>query len=116
MKPTSKPRFGPCLRALSLVIVASPARADGLEGENTYCVLLGLTLVGVLAGWAILFGSAKQGWIPADSGLAVLAVPTLYVSVVAFFPPPERLMLVAPAVPLVVAVALRTYFHSRSGA
>jgi len=102
--------------AVLFVLGAGPASANFLEGENTFCVLLGLTLAGVLGGWAILFRAPKEGHVPPDSGLAVLVAPTLYLSVVIFFPSPERLMLVAPTLPLVVAVALRAYFSSRAGA
>ena len=114
MKRMPSRRVGAYLGAIPFVVAASPAFADGLEGENTFCVLLGLTLAGVLGGWALLFRSEKPGRVPADSGLAILAVPTLFLSVVVLFPSPERLMLVAPALPLVVAAALRAYFSSRT--
>ena len=99
-----------------LALAAHPAGADFFEGENTFCVLLGLTLVGVLGGWALLYGSKVPGRVPTDAGMAVLAAPTLYLSVVIFFPAPERLMAVAPAVPLVLAAALRAYFRLRAEA
>jgi hypothetical protein len=107
------PRVNPCLLALLLVIVTPPVLAKWLEGENTFCVLLGLTLAGILGGWALLYGSKVPGRVPTDAGMAVLAAPTLYLSVVIFFPAPERLMAVAPAVPLVLAAALRAYFRLR---
>ena len=103
------------LWASLVLLLARPALAGWLEGETSFCDLLGLTLAGVLAGWALVYLAAKTRHIPPDMGLVVLAAPTLYLSVVIFFPAPERLMLVAPAVPLVVAVALRAYFSRRSG-
>ena len=86
-----------------------------LQGETAFCDLLGLTLAGVLAGCALVFQSAKARNMPSDVGLAILAAPTLFLSVVIFFPSPERLMLYAPAVPLATAVALRAYLGWRSG-
>ena len=111
-----EPRVSPRLFALVFVIVTPPVLADFLEGEDTFCVLLGLTLAGVLGGWALLYRSKGQGRVPTDAGMAVLLAPTLFLSVVIFFPAPERLMAVAPAVPLVLAAALRAYFGARSNA
>jgi len=99
-----------------VLLAARPALAGWLEGETSFCDLLGLTLAGVLGGWVILYGTAKRAEVPAESGLAVLAVPTLHLSVVILFPAPEHLMLVAPAVPLLVAAALRVWFGRRSRA
>jgi hypothetical protein len=78
--------------------------------------LLGLTLIGILAGWAVLFLVPLRGRIPPDAGLAVVAAPALYVSVIVFFPSSlERLALVTPVIPLVVAGILRVYFNTRTG-
>jgi hypothetical protein len=99
-----------------LALSARPAFAGFLEGEDAFCVLLGLTLAGILGGWALLYGSQVPGRVPTDAGMAVLAAPTLYLSVVIFFPAAERLMAVAPAVPLVLAAALRAYFRSHEEA
>jgi hypothetical protein len=96
-------------------LVAYPAFADPFQGENGFCVLLGLTLMGVLAGWAILFLVPSRGRIPSDAGLAVVAAPALYVSVIVFFPSSlERLTLVTPVFPLVVAGTVRAYFNTRT--
>jgi len=96
-------------------LFAYPAFANPLEGENGFCVLLGLTLIGVLAGWAVLFLVPSRGRIPTDAGLAVAAAPALYVSVIVFFPSSlERLALVTPVFPLVVAGTVRAYFNTRT--
>jgi len=97
-------------RVFFFVFFAAPAFADGLEGENTFCVLLGLTLIGVLGGWALLFGSTARDQPPTDAGLVVVAAPALFLSVVVFFPAAERLVLVMPALPLIVATGLRVYY------
>jgi hypothetical protein len=98
------------------LLVAHPALADALEDENSFCVLLGLTLAGVLGGWAFLFRSKGPNHVSTDAAMAVLAVPALFVTVAVFFPAPERLVVVAPALPLIVAGALRAYLNSRARA
>lgn len=101
---------------LSISLFAEPAFANPLEGENGFCILLGLTLIGVLAGWAFLFLVPPRGRIPPDSGLAVVAAPALYCSVIVFFPSPERLAVVMPVLPLIVAGTVRACFNSRTTA
>ena len=91
-----------------------PAFVNPLQGENGFCVLLGLTLIGVLAGWALLFLAPPRRRIPESAGLALVAVPSLYLSaVVVWFPSAERLVLVMPVLPLLVAGIFRTYFNAR---
>jgi hypothetical protein len=97
-----------------LSLFASPAFADPLQGENGFCVLLGLTLIGVLAGWAVLFLVPPRGRMPADSGLVIVAAPALYLSVIVFLPSLERLVLVMPVMPLIVAGIVRAYFYMRT--
>ena len=97
-----------------LSIFASPALENPLQGENGYCILLGLSLIGILAGWALLFAVPSRTEIPADAGLALVAAPALYLFVVVWFPPPERLAIVAPVLPLILAGAVRAYYRRRT--
>lgn len=99
---------------LLLGLFASPAIENPLEGENGFCVLLGLTLIGILAGWALLFVVPPRTHIPAGASLALVVVPAFYIFVAAWFPPPERLAVVAPVLPLILAGAFRAYFRRRT--
>ena len=99
---------------LLLSFSASPAFEDPLQGENGFCILLGLTLIGILAGWVFLFVVPPRANIPAAAGLALVVAPALYLSVIVWFPPPERLAVVAPVLPLILAGTFRAYFRRRT--